>query len=137
MKDFKFNASEVVCNGIVGGAKELLTQRNYQTLSAFLKTHFMMASKKQILEELQDSEQLQDNWYIGSRVENNDAILTRMVGGLWDYSINMFEGEKHLAEMWMNAQVNNMTARDIITVLESALMDCATADHWYAFEKEY
>jgi hypothetical protein len=39
--------------------------------------------------------------------------------------------------MWMNAQINNMTAKDIITVLESALMDCATADHWYTFEKEY
>ena len=49
MTNFKFNASEIVCNGITGGAAQLLTQENYQTLSAFLKTHFMMASKKQIL----------------------------------------------------------------------------------------
>lgn len=137
MKDFKFNASEVVCNGITGGAAQLLTQENYQTLSAFLKTHFMMASKKQILEELQDSEQLQDNWHIGSRVEDNDKILTRMASGLFNYSIDMFKGENHLAEMWMNAQVGMMTAKDIITIMESALIDCATADHWYTFEKEY
>ena len=43
MTNFKFNASEIVCNGITGGAAQLLTQENYQTLSAFLKTHFMMA----------------------------------------------------------------------------------------------
>jgi len=137
MKKPTFKASEVVCNGITAGAKQLINEQNYQTLSTFLSTHFMMASKKQILEELNDSGEISGDWMIGSRVSSNEKILTRMASGLYNYASALFNDEKELAEMWINSQIKIMTAKDIITIMESALIDCATADHWYTYEKEW
>ena len=136
MKDFKFNAAEVVCNGISIGAKSTLTEDNYQTLSTFLKTHFMMSPQNVILEELNDSNRIQYNWMVGRRVKSIDDIITRMVSGMYTYAQTKFE-KRELSEMWINAQIKMMTAADIITVMEKALIDCATADYWYTYEKDW
>ena len=42
-----------------------------------------------------------------------------------------------ISEMWINAQVDMMSAKDIITILEKALIDCATADYYYNYEKSF
>lgn len=136
MKDFKFIAADVVCNGISIGAKSVLTEENYQTLSTFLKTHFMMSPQSVILEELNDSGQIQSNWMVGRRVRSVDDIITRMVSGMFTYAQTKFE-KRELSEMWINSQIKMMTAADIITILEKALIDCATADHWYTYEKDW
>ena len=136
MTNFKFNASEIKCNGITVGAAQLLTELNYQTLSTFLKTHFMMSPQDVILEELNDSGRISQDWTIGSRVNNTDDIITRMVSGLFNYSQSRLES-RELSEMWINAQLELMTASDIITIMEEALIDCATADYWYTYEKDW
>lgn len=137
---FKFNASEVVCNGIMVGCDSLLNEDNRSTLTTFLKTHFMMAPQEVILQELQDSGILDQDWIVGRRASDIDSIITRMVSGLVEYGHTKFAeftGTRELTEMWINAQIKIMSAKDIITVMESALMDCASADHWYKYEKQW
>lgn len=138
--NFKFEAKEVICNGNVGGCARILTEENMSTLRAFLKTHFMMAPQEVILKELEDSGVFDENWIIGSRAGDIDEIIYRMVSGLVEYGHTKFAeftGTNELTEMWINAQVKMMTAKDIITIAESALIDCATADYWYAYEKQW
>lgn len=134
---FKFNASEVVCNGIMVGCDSLLNEDNKSTLTTFLKTHFMMAPQEVILQELQDSGVLDQDWIVGRRASDIDSIITRMISGLLEYALPNFDDSWELAGMWINAQIEMMSAKDIITVMESALMDCASADHWYKYEKQW
>jgi hypothetical protein len=137
---FEFNAQEVVCNGIVAGCGTVLTEKNQSILKTFINTHFLMVDKKQLLQELEDSNRIIDPWIVGSRAGDTDAIISRMVSGLLQYAyakFNYVEGYQKLSEMWINAQVEMMSAKDVITIMESALIDCATADHWYMYEKQW
>lgn len=142
--DFKFEAKEVICNGNIAGCARILTEENASTLRAFLKTHFMMAPQDVILKELEDSGVFDENWIIGRRAGDIDEIINRIVSGLMSYGLRKFaenggtyKAHRELAEMWINAQIKMMTAKDIITITESALIDCATADYWYTYEKQW
>lgn len=142
--DFKFNVEEVKCNGTVGGAALILNQENEAKVKAFMMTHFMMTDRQTILQELRDSEILTDNyWCVGSRSNSNQALYCRMVSGLFEYALKKFSGtgtykaQSENAEMWINAQVNMMTAKQLINVLEKALMDAASADYYYSLEETH
>lgn len=141
--NLKFNVEEVKCNGTVGGASTILNQDNEARIKAFMKTHFMMTDRQVILQELQDSGILQGDWIVGSRCNSIQTLYCRMTSGLLEYGLKKFtstgtyKAQRENAEMWINAQVHMMTARDIINVLEKALMDSATADYYYSFEKIY
>jgi len=141
-KDFTFNANEVTCNGSMGGSALILNDENKAKIKTFMMTHFMMTDRHTILQELQDSGMLENKWIAGSRVNSIETIYCRFTSGLLSYALKKFaptggtyKAQREAAEMWLNAQVKMMSAKDIITVLEKALMDCATADYYYAYEK--
>ena len=139
--NFKFNVEEVKCNGTIGGSANILNQENEGKVKAFMMTHFMMTDRQVILQELQDSGILTDNWIVGSRCNSIQTLYCRMTSGLLSYGLKMFtstgtyKAQRENAEMWVNAQVKMMKAKDLINVLEKALMDAATADYHYSFEK--
>lgn len=139
---FEFNANDVKCNGNIGGAALILNKENNAKLTTFINTHFMLTDKKALLEELDDSGMINQPWYIGSRASSTEHLVHRIASGLVTYGLIKFgqlggtyKAQREMAEMWTNAQVNKMTAGEIITILEKALIDCATADHYYSFEK--
>lgn len=141
-KQFEFNASEVICNGMIGGVRDSITVSNNARLTTFLNTHFMMVDKKALLQELEDSNRINMNWEVGSRTQNTQTIIDRMVSGLISYGLKKFganggsyKAQREMAEMWVNSQIKMMTAKDIITIMEAAIIDCATADYHYAYEK--
>lgn len=138
----QFNAEEVKCNGTIGGSAIVLNPENEAKLTTFINMHFMMVDKKALLQELEDSNMINMNWEVGSRASSTVQILNRMVSGLVSYGLYQFgknggtyKAQRELAEMWVNAQVSKMTAKEIITILEKALIDCATADYYYSYEK--
>ena len=139
--NFKFNVEEVKCNGTIGGSANILNQENEGKVKAFMMTHFMMTDRQVILQELQDSGILEGNWIVGSRCNSIQTLYCRMTSGLLSYGLTKFtstgtyKAQRENAEMWVNAQVKMMTAKDLINVLEKALMDAATADYHYSFEK--
>jgi hypothetical protein len=140
----QFNAEEVTCNGTIGGAALILNEENVAKLTTFINTHFMMVDKQQLLQELEDSDMINMNWEIGTRTNSTVHILNRMVSGLMSYALKQFgknggtyKAQREISEMWINAQVNMMSAWEIITIMEKALIDCATADYYYNYEKAY
>ena len=139
---FEFNANDVKCNGNIGGAALILNTENNAKLTTFINTHFMLTDKKALLEELDDSGMINHRWHIGPRASSTEHLVHRMASGLVTYGLIKFgqlggtyKAQREMSEMWANAQVNKMTASEIITILEKALIDCATADHYYSFEK--
>ena len=104
----------------------------------------MMLDKQALLQELEDSGLIDGRWIIGRRASDTEQIIDRMVSGLMSYGLRKFaqnggtyKAHRELSEMWINAQINMMSAKDIITIMEKALIDCAEADHWYTYEKQW
>lgn len=143
MTNFKFNVEEVQCNGTMGAAALILNQENEAKVKAFMMTHFMMTDRQTILQELEDSGILQGRWTVGSRCNSIQTLYCRMTSGLLSYGLKMFtstgtyKAQRENAEMWINAQVKMMPAKDLINVLEKALVDAAEADYYYAYEKTW
>lgn len=144
MTNLKFNASEVTCNGNIGGSALILNDDNKAKIKAFMMTHFMMTDRRTILQEMQDSDMLEDSWIVGSRANSIDAVYCRFTSGLLSYALKKFgvnggtyKAQRELSEMWINSQIKMMSAKDIIIVLEKALADCARADYYYTYEKDW
>lgn len=141
----QFDASEVTCNGNMGGSALILNQENEAKIKTFMKTHFMLTDRQTILTEMENSGLMNNSsWIIGSRANSIQAIYCRFTSGLLAYALKKFgknggtyKAQREISEMWINAQVKMMTAKDIITILEKALADCATADYYYTVEKMY
>lgn len=137
MTNIKFNSEEVVVNGVLSGARKFLNEENTSTLKAFMNLHFMMTPKQTILQELHDSEIIEGQWMLGDRTQSNEEILLRMISGLVDYSRKQCDHDNELATIVMNEQVKMFKAKDIINVLEKALANCASADYYYTYEKDW
>jgi len=61
--------------------------------------------------------------YASSRFLSNDTVFIRIISGLRNANF-----EPH---------VDSLTMEEIEHLINKALKDCASADHWYAFEKEW
>lgn len=132
--EYTFKANEVHCNGIGGGG--------YQ---AARKSKDLI---EKIVVEVREELGLNEIWsriiaadpngdyHQGSRFNYVDDVTTRLVTGLGDWAWKKFENEE-LAEMNIKHILETITKEDAITIVVDAHRDCAGADHWYTFEKDW
>jgi len=132
--EYTFKANEVHCNGIGGGG--------YQ---AALKSKDLI---EKIVVEVREELGLNEIWsriiaadpngdyHQGSRFNYVDGVTSRLVTGLGEWAWKKFENEE-LAEMNIKHILETITKEDAITIVVDAHRDCAGADHWYTFEKDW
>ena len=144
VKELTFNPKDVKCNGNVGGCAIALTKENEEKMKSCIDGHFSVVDKRTALRNLEQAGMIDGPWTIGSRTESTQQLFCRMVSGLISYGLKIagkkggtYKAQREFAEMWANQQVKNMNTIDMVTILESALIDCSTADYYYAFEKEW
>jgi nitrogenase subunit NifH len=131
----EFNVNDVQCSGFLMMANERINQDNYMILKTFVNMHLMYAPAKTILQELHDSEMVDNHIFAGVRVNDNQGLLDRMITGLISYAENVVG--KALASSWIDAQINKMTANEMIHVLEKAIIDAACSDYHFEYEEVY
>jgi len=132
----EFNVNEVMCSGFLMGAKGRINQDNLMILQTFVNTHLAFTPARVILKELVDSEISDTFVHVGLRVNDNEGLLERMITGLICYGESKFE-DKALAKSWIDAQINKMTAREMIILLEKAIIDAASSDYYYEIEETH
>lgn len=142
--DFTFKASEITCNGTIGGCALALSEENETKLKSIIIEHLSKNDRVLILKDLEKSGTIDKDWVVGSRTESVQTLYCRMVSGLIAYGLKKFgknggtyKAHRETSEMWINAQVSMMNYQDAVVILEKALADCARADHWYSFEKQW
>ena len=74
--------------------------------------------------------------YYGSRCKDISAIVDRITSMLAMHAASQFSSIE-LAEMWINAQIEQLNGRELATLANKAIEECASADHWYTFEKQW
>ena len=135
MTDFKFNASEVKCNG-VGGAGYQGALKHFDAIKLIVDEVVNTIGRDELYTLAVASGEKYDDFYAGRRFNSNDDLAYRLVSGLARYASTKLEDDL-LVEMYIGAQLKMLSYEDKQTMVVDAARDCASADHWYTFEKDW
>ena len=131
--EFNFKANQVHCNGIGG--------YGYQPANKYLTAIKAVVNEvlaTMTLDELYEKASAASDGpcHPGTRFKDSDAIAARLVTGIGNYIWPKFENDA-MTEMYVGALLQRLTAAEKLTMVVDAARDCAEADHWYTFEKEW
>ena len=135
MTDFKFIASEVKCNGI-GGSGYQSVMKYKGSLQSIVDEVVNTIGRERLYELAVASGEKYDDFYAGHRFNSNEDLMYRLASGLGNYIYPKFNQDA-LVEMYLGAQLNMLSYDDKQTMVVEAARDCASADHWYTFEKQW
>ena len=87
------------------------------------------------------------DYHSGSRFNNNETICTRICSALTTEArvsvfgdqmvVDMEEMGELLLEGVIKSFVDSLSGKEMDTIILDSMRDCASADHWYAFEKDW
>jgi hypothetical protein len=131
---YTFKASEVRCNGI-GGAGFQEAMKSKDLIKRIVEEVREKIGTDAIFEKIV-AENPRDDFYAGRRFTTVDDVVSRLATGLGNWSFDKL-GSKELVEMNVRAILETISEDDSITIVIDAHRDCAGADHWYEFEKDW
>lgn len=130
----KFNVSDVKCNG-AGGYASLISDDNYNAIQTYISVYRKAEDFRDLIVEM--TQETKEDMLYGTRCMDDRAIADRIVTALGGYAMNKWDNIQGLAEMWINAQIAMFTGGTMAILVKDALRDCASADYWYTFEKDW
>jgi hypothetical protein len=133
------NAELIKCNGLTGGFGNatLSVQSTIQTaVSLFRMRH------ENIFEMLPDGQ-----YHAGIRFNSDEDVTKRICSGLYEAAIHEVTGKHwpyHASEeefvqtvLTIENFIENISGSDMDILILEGMRDCASADHWYTFEKQW
>jgi hypothetical protein len=129
-----FNAKEVKCNGIGGPGYQSAYQHKDAIRSIVEEVIDKIGRDK--LMELAIELDPNDNYYSGRRFSSNEDLAIRLASGLGNYIFNEFQNEE-LTNLYIASLFSRLTYSEKQTLVADSARCCASADHWYEFEKEW
>lgn len=132
MKHFK--ALEVQCNG-VGGHGYQAARQHSETILSIVKEVRNNLGIDAIWQKIMELDGRGD-YHQGSRFLDIESNATRLITGLGNYCYSYLESEE-LIEMHLGVILSNLTLEEKTILVVDACRDCAGADHWYTFEKQW
>lgn len=132
-----FNVNEIKANGVSSARDQYVNAQTKNVIHSFLSAHLALHSIHDIVEKLATESNVP--LHIGSRTKSIDSIMDRITSSLAEYGLSKYtDGPKEeLISEWLEYHIDNISAKDLTIIIESAILDCASADHWYTFEKEW
>lgn len=130
----KFNATEVKCNG-VGGSGYQAALKHKEQISSIVKEVRESIGQEVIWKQILENDPIGD-YHQGRRFLTEEDNMFRLVTGLGNYTYSYLESDE-LVEMHLGAILDNLTFEEKVILVVDACRDCASADHWYTFEKEW
>lgn len=86
------------------------------------------------------------NYYSGRRFNHDETVATRICSAITSEAYttlfkksmcNVEEHEELLLEGVIKSFVDSLSGREMDIIILDGMRDCASADHWYAFEKDW
>ena len=129
----KFNVNEVRCNGVGGSGYQAVLKHKDAIQGICQEVRDLIGIEK--LWELATAEPNVD-YHQGTRFNSVEDNAYRLITGIAGH-VAEYLPTSELIEMHVGAILPMLTMKDKVTLVADACRDCASADHWYTFEKDW
>jgi hypothetical protein len=130
-----FEASQIRCNGIGGAGWPTTKETIDLALQLIMETTERLEGTDAIFNRLV-ADNPGENYWVGSRFLDPDRVTARLLTGLCDWAWAL-TGEQAACDQLIRQTLETITPSDAIIITLEAYRECASADHWYLFEKEW
>jgi len=129
----KFNVNEVRCNGVGGSGYQAVLKHKDAIQGICQDVRDLIGIEK--LWELATAEPNVD-YHQGTRFNSVEDNAYRLITGIANH-VSEYLPTSELIEMHVGAILTMLTMKEKVTLVADACRDCAGADHWYTFEKDW
>ena len=133
--EYTFNANEVHCNGVGDYGYQSAIKSKELIEATILKVRLDLGIEK-IWNMIIEADPSGD-YHQGHRFNTIDNLVSRLATGLGNWAYKAFGENPELIEMQVRNVLETLSYDDAITIVVDAHRDCAGADHWYTFEKDW
>lgn len=104
------------------------------TIETAIGLYKMRFTEDEILDKFDQT----DQFYPGIRFNDNHAVAIRIAAAITRTAISKAGTENDLIlEGYIKAFVDSLSGSEMDIIILDGLSCCASADHWYTFEKEW
>ena len=129
----KFNVNEVRCNGVGGSGYQAVLKHKDAIQEICQDVRDLIGIEK--LWELATAEPNVD-YNQGTRFNSVEDNTYRLITGIASH-VAEYIPTSELIEMHVGAILPMLTMEEKVILVADACRDCASADHWYTFEKDW
>lgn len=133
----QFNYKKIECNGVGGYGYQAVLKHKAQIQSICQEVRDLLGDKLWDKMIKQASEvDTYTNYHSGIRYNSVEDNAYRLVTGIAKHVSSYLDNDE-LIEMHVGAILKNLTIDEKVYMVLDALRDCASADHWYTYEKDW
>ena len=133
----QFNYKEIECNGVGGRGYQAVLKHKDQIQAICQEVRDLLGDRlwEKMIEQASQVDSY-SAYYAGSRYNRIEDNAYRLVTGIAK-QVSSYLDSDELIEMHVGAVLNNLTIDEKVYMVLDALRDCASADHWYTYEKDW
>ncbi len=129
----QFNYKKIKCNGVGGYGYQAVLKHKDAILEICQDVRDLIGIEK--LWELATVDPNVD-YHQGRRFNSVEDNAYRLITGIAKH-VSEYIPSSELVEMHVGAILPMLTMEEKVTLVADACRDCASADHWYTFEKDW
>lgn len=133
----QFNYKKIECNGVGGYGYQAVLKHKDQIQAICQEVRDLLGDKlwDKMIKQASEVDTYTE-YYAGPRYNGVEDNAYRLVTGIAKH-VSTYLKDDLLIEMHVGAVLNNLTIDEKVYMVLDALRDCASADHWYTFEKDW
>ena len=133
----QFNYKKIKCNVVGCSGYQAVLKHKDQIQSICQEVRDLLGDKlwDKMIKQASEVDTYTE-YHSGSRYNSVEDNAYRLVTGI-ARQVSSYLDSDELIEMHVGAVLNNLTIDEKVYMVLDALRDCASADHWYTFEKDW
>ena len=127
--------SDIKCNGI-----GMMSPSN--NVRPFITTAISLFKMRNSTEDIMEMLPGNDDYYPGTRFNDNERVADRVCSAITNAAANEYykdgtESDPLVLQGIIESFTNSLSGSEMDVIILEALRDCASADYWYKFEKQW
>jgi hypothetical protein len=131
----KIDVTKVHANGISGRNPWPQVSRITPIIETSLSVFRMRHTTDEILGQIANGDPYAD-LYAGTRFSNNDQVATRILSAVNEHAFTLTDNAEEAHQIIYDF-FENISGKEMDTLIFDGLRCCASADHWYKYEKQW
>ena len=135
----KFNYKKIECNGVGGKGYHAVQNHKDAIQEICQEVRDLLGDTlwdKMIEHSKETGRHDSLGYYAGRRFSDVEDNAYRLITGIENY-VSSYMPNEELIEMHVGAILPMLTMDEKVYMVLDALRDCASADHWYTYEKDW